>query len=359
MSLSPELQKMYDESYRPFISGAIGEEQTKMHSWRYFLEVNSMCNLKCPSCTKGNQGTGYEHLNGIMDMDLVDKCAEKIRNENNKAIVFLYGNSEPFLHPKLAECIRIVKGYGLRCEMSTNLNYLQHVEDVLEAHPDFMIVSLSGFTQEVYVKGHAGGNIDKVKANMKIIGDANSKLENPVTIQVNYHIYKDNAHELELMREYAASCGIGLFTSNARAISMENTIQYLREKEGNPPYEVQEGRPDWNVALPPPTQQWKDTMDRLLIPPQNAREMYKDYEESTLCPVGAGAMFTFIRHDGKVSLCACVADRRITISDNYLSTSVDEMMERRVNHSVCQQCAKYKLNMYYHLVDREKWESPA
>ncbi len=358
MALSPELQRMYDESYKPFVSGAIGEDQTKMRPWRVFLEIGSACNLRCPSCTKGNM-SGYDHKNGFMDMDYMDKCAEKIRNENNKAIVFLYGNSEPFLHPKLPECIQTVKKYGLRCEMSTNLNYLQRVEETLEAHPDFMIISLSGFTQEVYVKGHAGGKIEKVKANMKIIGEANSKLENPVPINVNYHIYKDNSHELELMREYAASCGIGLFTSNARAISMENTIQYLREKEGNPPYEVQEGRPDWNVALPPPTQQWKDTMDRLLIPPQNAAEMYKDHAESTLCPVGAGAMFTFIRHDGKISLCACVADRRMTVGGHYLSTSVDEMIEQRVNHAFCKECKKRKVNMYYHLVDREKWESPA
>ena len=353
--LSPELQKMYDESYKPFVSGAIGEDQTRMRSWRYFLEINSACNLKCPSCTKGNLGIGYEHLNGIMDADLMEKCIDKIRNENNQSIVFLYGNSEPFLHPRLPECIAAVKARGLRCEMSTNCNYLQRVEETLAAGLDFMIISLSGFTQEVYVKGHAGGNVEKVKKNMKIIGEANAKLEKPVTIQVNYHVHKDNGHELELMRDYAKECGIGLFTSNARAISMENTIQYLREKEGNPLYEVQEGRPDWNKVLPPPSQQWKNTMQRLIIPPQNAVEMYKDHPESTLCPVGAGGMFTFIRHDGKVSLCACVADRRITISDDYLTTNVDEMVERRVNHSICQQCSKRKLNMYYHLVDRERW----
>lgn len=357
MSLSPELKKAYDESYVPFISGAIGEPQIKMRPWRVFLETNSACNLKCPSCTKGNQGTGYEHLNGIMDFGLMEKCIEKIRNENNQAIVFLYGNSEPFVHPRLWECISMVKRYGLRCEMSSNLNYIHHVDEVLSAGLDYMIISLSGFTQEVYVKGHAGGNIEKVKANMKIIGEANSKLEKPVDINVNYHVYKDNAHELELMREYAKECGLGLFTSNARAISMENTIQYLRERDPeSTPYEVQEGQPDWNKLLPPPTQQWRDAMDRLKIPPQNAREMYKDYAPSTLCPVGAGAMFTFIRHDGKVQLCACTADRRITVSDNYLTTSVDEMVERRVNHPICQQCVKYKTNMYYHLVDREKWD---
>ncbi len=322
------------------------------------MEINSMCNLACPSCTKGNLGTGYDHLNGIMDMDLMEKCVEKIRNENNQAIVFLYGNSEPFLHPKLPECIATVKRYGLGCQMSTNLNYLQRVDETLAAGPDMIIISLSGFTQEVYVKGHHGGNIEKVKKHMKIVGEANAKLPNPVHIEVNYHVYNDNGHELETMRTYAAECGIGLFTSNARAISMENTIQYLREKEGNPSYEVQKGRPDWNTALPPCTEQWNLTMDRLKIPPQNAAEMYKDYPESEVCPVGAGGMFTFIRHDGKISLCACVADRRMTVGGHYLSTNVDEMVQERVGHAFCKECTKRKVNMYYHLVDREKWESP-
>ena len=356
--MNSELAALYADAAIPFFEGggAITPREATMKSWRYFLEVNSMCNLKCPTCTKGNQGTGYEHLNGIMDHDLMLRCIEKIKNENNQAIVFLYGNSEPFLHPRLPECITAVKSAGLRCEMSTNLNYLQRVEETLAAHPDFMIVSLSGFTQDVYVKGHQGGDIERVKANMKIIGEANSKLVNPVKISVNYHVYKDNGHELETMRAYAAECGIGLFTSNARAISMENAIQYCREHDPDSEgFEVQDGRPDWNQALPPPSQQWRDTMDRLKIPPTMARKMYGDVPIRTVCPVGAGSMFTFIRHDGKVQMCACTADRRITLGD-YLSTNVDEMIERRTGHSICKQCIKYRLNLYFHIVDREKWD---
>lgn len=323
-----------------------------MRSWRYFLEINSACNLKCPTCTKGNMA-GYEHQTGIMDMDLMHKILEKIRNENNQCIVFLYGNSEPFLHPKLPECIAAVKSFGLRCELSTNLNHVHRLDEMFAARPDFIIISLSGFTQEVYVKGHAGGQIDKVKANMVLLSEAHARAEHKTTIMVNYHVYKDNAHELEMMREYAGSLGIGLFTSYARAISMENAIQYCRSKDPDAtPFEVQEGRPDWNAALPPIGQKYVDTMERLLIPPTKAQEMYAHHNLSKTCPIGT--MFTFIRHDGKTELCACVADRRITLGD-YLETSQDQFMEQRYNHSVCQQCQKYKLSLYFHLGDREKW----
>ena len=116
MSLSPELEAAYREASRPFYEGggAISEREIKMRSWRYFLEINSGCNLKCPTCTKGNTGTGYEHLTGFMDPDLMERCIDKIKSENPDAIVFLYGNSEPFMHPRLPECIAAVKSRGQR-----------------------------------------------------------------------------------------------------------------------------------------------------------------------------------------------------------------------------------------------------
>jgi MoaA/NifB/PqqE/SkfB family radical SAM enzyme len=356
--MNEELQAAYSESARPFFEsgGAIGVEESKMKSWRYFLEVNSACQLKCPSCTKGNMGTGYEHQTGIMEPELMERCLDKIALENPKAIVFLYGNSEPFLHPRLPECIASVKRRGLGAQFSTNLNYIHRVDETLAANPDMIIISLSGFTQEVYQKGHDGGDVEKVKANMKVLGTFNQAANPPVRIEVNYHLYKDNTHELELMREFAAECGIGLFSSTARAISMENAIQYCREKDDQAtPFEVQKGRPDWNEILPPVSQQWRDTMDRLKIPPTEARSMYDHYPVQPVCPVGAGSMFTFIRHDGKVQLCACTADRRITLG-NYLDMTPDQMIENRTGHSFCKQCLKYRTNLYFHIVDREKWD---
>ena len=136
---------------------------------------------------------------------------------------------------------------------------------------------------------------------------------------------------------------------------MENTLQYLREKDGNPPYAIEKGRPDWNHALPPASEQWRKTMGRLKIPPDKAREMYAHWPIVPSCPVGAGGMFTFIRHDGKTSMCACVADRRITVGD-YLDTTPEQMIEQRQGHAICQQCIRYRTNLYFHIVDRENWD---
>jgi len=362
--MTPELKAKYGLASKPFISGAITEAVTKTPHWRVFLEVNSACTLKCPTCTKGNReeidGKKYDHLNGLMDWDLMERILDKIKAENPNAIVFTYGNSEPFVHPKLPEVITAIKSRGLHPEMSTNLNHVQRVEELLEAGPDLIIISLSGFTQEVYVKGHQGGNIEKVKENMKIIGDANKARpkDKRVTILVNYHVYNDNAHEVDAMKAYAESCGIGFFTSFARAISMENAVQYCRKHDPEAtPFEVQEGRPDWNAILPPVSQQWEDTMDRLFVSPRKGREIYAHIPIQEVCPVGAGGMFTFIRHDGKTSMCACVADRRITVGD-FMDTTAEQMVEQRTGHSFCKQCIKYRQNLAFHIVpgsDGKNW----
>jgi MoaA/NifB/PqqE/SkfB family radical SAM enzyme len=360
--MSPELQSQYDEAAKPFWQGggAISIAETRMKSWRYFLEINSACNLRCPSCTKGNQdetnGLKYEHKTGLMDPELMERIIDKIASENPNALVMLYGNSEPFLHPRLPECIAAVKRRGLRCEFSTNLNHIHRVDETLAAGPDMIIISLSGFTQDVYERGHAGGKIEKVKANMRTIAEANAKIGQRIKIAVNYHRYNDNEHELPLMEEYARNLGLEFFTSLARAISMENAIQYCREHDPeSTEFERHPNKPDWNALLPPVYEQWNRTMARLKIPPTNAREMYRHHPMAEVCPVGAGSMFTFIRHDGKTSMCACVADRRITVGD-YLDTTPDQMIEQRTGHSICKQCLHYRTNFYFHLVDREKWE---
>lgn len=359
---TPELSlaEQYALAATPYIEsgGAITAEHTRLKSWRYFLEINSACNLRCPSCTKGNK-EGYEHQTGFMEPELMERILDKIKSENPNAIVFTYGNSEPFLHPRLPECITAIRARGLHAEMSTNLNHLQRVGETLAAKPDLIIISLSGFTQEVYVKGHAGGDIEKVKANMRIIAEANNALpiSERVNIQVNYHVYLDNEHEVAPMKEYATNLGIGFFTSLARAISMENAIQYLKHKEeeatGVPVRFIQKGgHPDYNSMLPPVGEKYIETMKRLKIPPTEAMKMYERHPVLKVCPVGD--MFTFIRHDGKTSMCACVADRRLVLGD-FLATSQDQLSESRRGHPICNQCLKYHMNHYFHIVDRDKW----
>lgn len=359
--MTPDLEAAYEAAMQPFIQdgSAIKPEHLRARSWRYFVEINSACNLRCPSCARGNKA-GYDQKIGRMDMDLLRDVLDKIRNENNKAIVFLYGNSEPFLHPQLPECIREVKSRGLRCEFSSNLNHVNRLDETLEANPDFIMVSLSGFSQEVYSRGHAGGDIDKVKANMQLLSEAKAKANNSTHIAVNYHLYNDNGgSEVEKMKEFAEILGFEFVTCIARAISMENAIQYCREKELERTgkcsgYTVLENHPDYNAMLPAVSPQWHETMERLRIDPTEAQEMFKQFPIHPVCPVGDA--FTYVRHDGLVSMCACVDDRRLNFG-KFLEKNQEELSEMRRGHPICQQCLKYRMNLYFHIADKPQWDA--
>ena len=139
---------------------------------------------------------------------------------------------------------------------------------------------------------------------------------------------------------------------------MEKAIQYNRISTRRPDrFKVQQGRPDWNPCVPPIGEIYVDAMKRAAITPDKAREMYKEIPVGSVCPVGAGGMFTFIRHDGKTQMCACVADRRITVGD-YLDTTTEQMIGERAGHAICQQCQKYRSNLDFHIVGQETWRPP-
>lgn len=345
----------------PFLQpgSAIEAKHLQMRSWRYFVEINSGCNLSCPTCARGNK-EGYEQKIGKMTRELYLKVLEKIRNENNEAIVFLYGNSEPFLNPELSDYILDAKRMGLRCEFSTNLNYMENENHVMNSGPDLITISVSGWSQEVYERGHRGGRVENVKSNMRKLSETRRGCRIKPPILVTYHLYKDNdGDELEAMREYAAALEFDFQTCIARAISMENVLQYLMEREAQrtgtkPQYLVLPGFPDYNQMLPPVNDKWRETMQRLRINPDEAVSMYEKFKIHPVCPVGDA--FTYIRHDGLVSMCCCVDDRRLNFG-NYLEKSQEELSAMRRGHPICQQCLKYRMNLYFHIADKVQWDA--
>lgn len=357
-----ELKAAYELSKRPYIEceGPIPASVLDTKSWRYLIELNTACNLRCSMCINGN-AAGYERIraNEVMPDDLLEKVLAKIKTENPGAIVCPYGNGEPFLHPRLAEGIAAIKRYGFRCELATNLHYTNRMDDVLAAKPDFVIVSVSGFTQETYEKAHRGGDIEKVKANLKVLADARVRGNHyDVAVAVSYHMYNDNLHELDLMDAYTKSLGLFFMKSWARTISLENTIQAMRfldEQNGGMvvPFAIGSDGKDWNTLLPPAKPEFIKDMDRLRFPPYRARALYARFPVSSVCIIAD--VFTYIRHDGAVPLCCWIDDRRLKLG-NYLEMSQEQISAARRGHGLCKECLKYRLNLYYHVADCLKWD---
>lgn len=363
LDMSPEeLAAAYELSARPYLESdgsCMWQQFIHMKSWRYVLEISSACNLHCTLCHAGNR-SGYQYTPGIMDMDLFERILDKIQKENPQATVCAYVNSEPFLHPHLPECIASIKKRGLRCEIATNGNMIPRYEEVLAAQPDMLTVSVSGFTQDVYQRAHQGGDIETVKQNITKLVNAYKAGGYKFFIAVSYHKYKDNIGDEQMgaMRAFTENLGILFMVSCGRVITMENTVQALRWIEAQQgvkiePYDIKPGM-DLNTLLPEAKPEFIAGMERLLFHPLKARELYSRWPVAPVCLIAD--VFTEIRHDGRVQLCAWTDDMRLTLG-NYLDMTHEQISAARREHPLCRECLRYRMNLYFHIVDRAKWES--
>lgn len=177
---------------------------------------------------------------------------------------------------------------------------------------------------------------------------------------VSYHMYRDNqGEEMEKMREFTNNLGILFMVSYGRTICIENTVQALRfldQQAGKEvlPFVVVDKFPDVNKILPPAKPEFIEAMRRLQFHPLNARELYARFPESPVCRIAD--VFTEIRWDGRVQLCAWTDDMRLTLG-NYLEMTQEQISEARRGHPLCQECLKYRLNYYFHITDCTQWDA--
>lgn len=355
-----ELAEAYKIAERPYIEapGPVPIPALGLRSWRYVLEINSACNLKCALCHAGNR-TGYEYNPGIMDMGLMEDILDKIKTENPNAIVCCYVNSEPFLHPQIAKCVESIKRRGFRCEFSTNLNIVRNLEAVLDAGPDLFTVSVSGFTQPVYERAHRGGDIETVKRNIEHVAKVYTSRKCKVHMGVSYHMYEYNlGEEMQKMKEFTEQFGWQFLISWARAITIENTVQALRHLEKlrngrDVPYEIGKDGMDLNKMFPPASEEFIKNMEQIRFHPAKAMKMYERWPVAPVCLLAD--VFTEIRHDGRVQLCAWTDDMRLTIG-NFMEMNHYQRTAARLNHPFCRECLRYRLNLYFHLVACTEWD---
>jgi organic radical activating enzyme len=344
------------ESWRPYYecSGPMKPAEPLGCPW-FHLELDSHCNLRCALCYAGN-AAGYVHPHGRMSLDFVEKCYDKIQTESSHASIRCYGNSEPFLYPWLPEVIAGAKRHGFGFELATNLNYVQRLEETMAAGPTYMLIGFSGWDQKTYSKTHVGGDIEKVKANMIKVADLRSKY--PIPVYANYHCYLDNqGEEMSQARIFAKNCDFIWLPSPARAISIENTIAYLRHMEKGetgsvPPMGKDSKGYDWDAILPPVTKNYLEHLQRLAFSPERSRAFYEKWPVAEDCPLQN--IGCYIRWDGKVTLCATMSDRRLDIG-NYLDMTQAQMSEARKGHPLCNECIRYRYNLYCCLVDYDLW----
>ena len=230
-------------------------EQEGSDNMHYLIDIVGTCNLRCPSCPVGNfKASDFLEKTrdkGFMDIELFRKIIDKIINESQRYgedfSILLYNWGEAMLHPKIDEFANILQKLSIPFHMSSNLNTEAKFTQIVRAAATFRI-SVSGYSNETYQKGHVAGDINLVISNMYRTRYEIDRCKSAIQVSVFYHVYKDNCDEkminlARLSRDLGFQFGIGL----AYFMPLEKVLAYT---EKSPSF----------------TENDRNTMDRMDLP---------------------------------------------------------------------------------------------
>jgi len=291
------------------------------------IDAISCCNLRCPSClvTYNRQAIQGPLANKAIETEFLARILDKAVGECNVAGVCLYMYSDPMLHPRLPELINCVHQRNLRCLLSSNLNILRDPHAVMNANPDWIRVSVSGFCQEIYRRGHQNGDIERVKANMMRLAQARQLTGSKCEIEVYYIRYIDNGDDERAMQDYAHSLGFK-FTGSWANISPVERIMALIDR----PQAVNHAD--------------RTLLARMAVPLGEALAVTAK-QPSPSCWLQDNYLSMDV--EGNVYLCCAVSHENGNIIGNYLDLSISEIQNRQRHHSLCSPCKKLGIPDFY------------
>jgi len=135
------------------------------------IDISGRCNLQCPLCPQGVGLSGHEQPVKYMSFKDFVTIFEKIKSYAK--IITLHNWAEPFLHPEISQIIKFInkEAPDVFLHISSNgvILYEERIKKLSGAKIDFLEISISGLTQDVYEKYHKSGQIKKVLNNVGLL----------------------------------------------------------------------------------------------------------------------------------------------------------------------------------------------
>ncbi|MEW6359778.1 MAG: radical SAM protein [Planctomycetota bacterium] len=172
-----------------------------------FIDVCSLCTLRCPLCPTGIRLN--VNRKGKITMGqfkpIVDQIAPWVFD------LHLYNWGEPLLNREIFALVKYAKSKNVRVLISSHLNHLPEgwEREMVESRLDVLMVSLDGVSQESYEKYRVGGNFDRVIENIRrIVAEKKSRQSSRPFIEWRFLVMRHNEHEQDEARRMAAEIGV-------------------------------------------------------------------------------------------------------------------------------------------------------
>jgi hypothetical protein len=224
------------------------------------------------------------------------------------------------------DLIRVVRRYGAYTLISSNMNRLLDPVGILEADPSEFVLSISGFNQEFYGITHRGGDIEQVKANMRLLAEARTKTGAATKILVSYHVYAHNLRDAIEMKALCEELGFVFYPTWAVFMPIEKVMAY-----GQDPMD------------PLITDEDRRIIDRLAVPLDEALARSRQYRTA---PCHLLEQQITLDHAGQVALCCgSFAPENLELA-SFLEVPLSQIQVQRTQHPTCARCLDSGAHVY-------------
>ena len=181
----------------------------KSRPYILFLDPTNFCNLRCPLCP-----TGVNDLGRKQSMLALDNFKRYIDPHLPYLLeVNLHNWGESLLNKEVFDMIRYARDNNVGTNMSSNFSMAteDHIDKLLDAGLEYLIISLDGTSQESYSQYRVRGDFERVVQNVRMLIEKRDALglKHPF-VEWQFIVMKQNEGEVEAAEKLAEDIGVDL-----------------------------------------------------------------------------------------------------------------------------------------------------
>jgi len=222
--------KRYENLFRALEEQQAYKQRVESYPISLTLDAASVCQLKCPFCIHGMSAPlrPYTALDWDLFKSLIDELAPYLFH------VDLDNWGEPFLNKRLLDMIAYLKSHAISVRMSTNISLPlteEFLEQFIRCQPDYVIVSIDGFSQETYEIYRVQGDFRLAMSNLETLARLRHKLklEKPRLVW-QFLVFSFNEQELPKAYQHARKIGVD-FRPSAPYVDLNKHPDWLPSQD--------------------------------------------------------------------------------------------------------------------------------
>lgn len=132
------------------------------------LDPSALCNLRCPGCLTPLK-SHENRRDKLMTMGTFVRLLDAVKEHAWRMTFYMEG--EPTTNPRLFDMIALATRSRLFTSISTNFTLMREewLRPLFDSALDYISICLDGFTQSAYQTYRINGNVERVKAGIRML----------------------------------------------------------------------------------------------------------------------------------------------------------------------------------------------